>query len=205
MTTTGTTGILPQAPWFAWPDLHQLDPVLGLAAVMLIAVVAASALHQLLKLPRLAGYMLVGAAGQPAGLGPAAAGRPRRLEADHRPGHRRAGLRVGQSAAPALADRQPLAGRQLHARRPVAPRWRWARRWWRWARRCCRRCWRPWSRPVYLADHRHGHGARTAAARPGRRAAADDVRDQQHAGDAGAEAVAAAVAWPARARWPTTR
>ena len=28
MTTTGTTGILPQAPAFNWPDLHQLDPVL---------------------------------------------------------------------------------------------------------------------------------------------------------------------------------
>ena len=37
-------------------------------------------------------------------------------------------------------------------------------------------------------------GARAAAARPGRRAAADDVRDQQRAGDAGAEAVAAAGA-----------
>jgi predicted Kef-type K+ transport protein len=64
-----TTGILPQAPALAWPDLHQLDPVLGLAAVMLIAVVAASALHRLLKLPRLAGYMLVGLLASPMGLG----------------------------------------------------------------------------------------------------------------------------------------
>jgi len=69
MTTTGTTGILPQAPAFNWPDLHQLDPVLGLAAVMLIAVVAASILHRLLKLPRLTGYMLVGALASPLGLG----------------------------------------------------------------------------------------------------------------------------------------
>ena len=69
MTTTGTTSILPQAPDIAWPDLHQLDPVLGLAAVMLIAVVAASTLHRLLKLPRLAGYMLVGALASPLGLG----------------------------------------------------------------------------------------------------------------------------------------
>lgn len=71
MTTPGTTGILPQAPVFAfaWPDLHQLDPVLGLAAVMLLAVVAASAMHRLLKLPRLAGYMLVGVLASPMGLG----------------------------------------------------------------------------------------------------------------------------------------
>ena len=69
MTTTGTTGILPQAPAFNWPDLHQLDPVLGLAVVMLIAVVAASILHRLLKLPRLTGYMLVGALASPLGLG----------------------------------------------------------------------------------------------------------------------------------------
>ncbi|NWG74170.1 MAG: hypothetical protein HXY24_06130, partial [Rubrivivax sp.] len=69
MTTTGTTGILPQAPAFNWPDLHQLDPVLGLATVMLIAVVAASSLHRLLKLPRLTGYMLVGALASPLGLG----------------------------------------------------------------------------------------------------------------------------------------
>ncbi len=69
MTTTGTTGILPQAPAFNWPDLHQLDPVLGLAAVMLIAVVAASILHRVLKLPRLTGYMLVGALASPLGLG----------------------------------------------------------------------------------------------------------------------------------------
>lgn len=69
MTTTGTSSILPQAPSFTWPDLHQLDPVLGLAAVMLIAVVAVSAMHRLLHLPRLAGYMLVGALVSPLGLG----------------------------------------------------------------------------------------------------------------------------------------
>jgi Kef-type K+ transport system membrane component KefB len=43
--------------------------VLGLAVVMLIAVVAASILHRLLKLPRLTGYMLVGALASPLGLG----------------------------------------------------------------------------------------------------------------------------------------
>ena len=69
MSETGIPRILPQAPWFAWPDLHQLDPVLGLATVMLVAVVAASALHRLLGLPRLAGYMLVGLLASPMGLG----------------------------------------------------------------------------------------------------------------------------------------
>jgi Kef-type K+ transport system membrane component KefB len=69
MTSTAPSAILPQAPAFSWPDLHQLDPVLGLAAVMLIAVVAASAMHRLLRLPRLTGYMLVGALASPMGLG----------------------------------------------------------------------------------------------------------------------------------------
>lgn len=69
MSDTGNPSILPQLPSLAWPDLNQLDPVLGLAAVMLIAVVAASAMHRLLKLPRLAGYMLVGVLASPMGLG----------------------------------------------------------------------------------------------------------------------------------------
>jgi hypothetical protein len=69
MSDTGKTGILPQLPSLAWPDLNQLDPVLGLATVMLIAVVAASAMHRLLKLPRLAGTMLVGVLASPLGLG----------------------------------------------------------------------------------------------------------------------------------------
>ncbi len=69
MSDTGTSSILPQLPSLAWPDLNQLDPVLGLATVMLIAVVAASAMHRLLKLPRLAGTMLVGVLASPLGLG----------------------------------------------------------------------------------------------------------------------------------------
>jgi hypothetical protein len=69
MSETGTSRILPQLPSLSWPDLHQLDPVLGLAAVMLLAVVTASALHRLLRLPRLAGYMLVGALASPLALG----------------------------------------------------------------------------------------------------------------------------------------
>jgi Kef-type K+ transport system membrane component KefB len=69
MQETGVSSILPQAPALAWPELHQLDPVLGLAAVMLIAVVAASALHRWLHLPRLAGTMLIGLLASPLGLG----------------------------------------------------------------------------------------------------------------------------------------
>ena len=69
MTTTGMTGILPQAPALHWPGTMQIDPVLGLALVMLLAVVAASAMHRLLQLPRLAGYMLVGIVASPIGLG----------------------------------------------------------------------------------------------------------------------------------------
>jgi Kef-type K+ transport system membrane component KefB len=69
MPETDTPRILPQLPSLHWPDFHQIDPVLGLAAVMLVAVVAASALHRLLKLPRLAGYMLVGLLASPMGLG----------------------------------------------------------------------------------------------------------------------------------------
>jgi Kef-type K+ transport system membrane component KefB len=69
MQENGASSILPQAPVLAWPDLHQLDPVLGLAVVMLIAVVAASALHRWLQLPRVAGTMLVGLLASPIGLG----------------------------------------------------------------------------------------------------------------------------------------
>ena len=69
MSLTGTPSILPQAPALHWPELSQLDPVLGLAVVMLIAVLAASALQRVLRLPRLAGYMLVGALASPLGLG----------------------------------------------------------------------------------------------------------------------------------------
>jgi Kef-type K+ transport system membrane component KefB len=68
MTAAAAVGILPQATAFGLPDMGQLDPVLGLALVMLIAVVGASGLHRLLRLPRLAGYMLVGALASPLAL-----------------------------------------------------------------------------------------------------------------------------------------
>lgn len=62
-----TPSVLPQLPAFAWPDPARLDPVLVLALVMLLAVVVASALQHLVRLPRLTGYMLVGALASPLG------------------------------------------------------------------------------------------------------------------------------------------
>ena len=49
--------------------LRGADPVLGLAVVVLAALVLASALHRHLHLPRLLGYLLVGAVASPALLG----------------------------------------------------------------------------------------------------------------------------------------
>ena len=49
--------------------LRGADPVLGLAIVVLAALVLASALHRHLRLPRLLGYLLVGAVASPALLG----------------------------------------------------------------------------------------------------------------------------------------
>ena len=66
---TPPPSILPDLQWLNWPSLRDADPALGLALVMLLAVVAANGLHHLLRLPRLAGYMLVGALAGPLGLG----------------------------------------------------------------------------------------------------------------------------------------
>jgi Kef-type K+ transport system membrane component KefB len=66
---TPLAAILPDARWLAWPGLRDADPVLGLALVMLLAVVLANAMRHLWRLPRLAGYMLVGALAGPLGLG----------------------------------------------------------------------------------------------------------------------------------------
>jgi Kef-type K+ transport system membrane component KefB len=49
--------------------LRGADPVLGLAVVVLAALVLASLLHRRLRLPRLLGYLLVGAIASPAALG----------------------------------------------------------------------------------------------------------------------------------------
>jgi Kef-type K+ transport system membrane component KefB len=49
--------------------LRGADPVLGLALVVLAALVMASALHKRLRLPRLLGYLLVGAVASPVVLG----------------------------------------------------------------------------------------------------------------------------------------
>ena len=69
MTPNGNPDILPQANWLDWLRIPDVDPVLGLAVVMLLAVVVTSALHRGFKLPRLAGYMLVGVLASPMGLG----------------------------------------------------------------------------------------------------------------------------------------
>ncbi|MCC7457831.1 MAG: cation:proton antiporter [Nitrospira sp.] len=50
-------------------SLRGSDPVLGLAVVVLAALVLAGALHRRLRLPRLLGYLLVGAIASPALLG----------------------------------------------------------------------------------------------------------------------------------------
>jgi len=50
-------------------SLRGADPVLGLAVVVLAALVLAGALHRRLRLPRLLGYLLVGAIASPALLG----------------------------------------------------------------------------------------------------------------------------------------
>lgn len=50
-------------------SLRGADPVLGLAVVVLAALVLAGALHHRLRLPRLLGYLLVGAIASPALLG----------------------------------------------------------------------------------------------------------------------------------------
>lgn len=49
--------------------LRGTDPVLGMALVVLAALVLSSALHRRLRLPRLLGYLLVGAVASPALLG----------------------------------------------------------------------------------------------------------------------------------------
>jgi len=62
----------PFADWFSalqrapLAGLRGADPVLGLALVVLAALVLASALHKRLRLPRLLGYLLVGALVSPA-------------------------------------------------------------------------------------------------------------------------------------------
>lgn len=48
--------------------LRGADPVLGLALVVLVALIAANALHRHLRLPRLFGYLLVGAVASTAAL-----------------------------------------------------------------------------------------------------------------------------------------
>ncbi len=73
MTTTAPTvavnAIAPLAPASAplWTleGLRAADPVLGIALLMLVALVVAEALHRAWRLPRSCGYMLTGAVASP--------------------------------------------------------------------------------------------------------------------------------------------
>lgn len=62
------------AAWFAellrgpMAGLRGADPVLGLALVVLVALIVANALNRELRLPRLFGYLLIGAVASPAAL-----------------------------------------------------------------------------------------------------------------------------------------
>ena len=53
------------APLWTLEGLRGADPVLGLALLMLLAVVLAEALHRAVRLPRACGHMLVGALASP--------------------------------------------------------------------------------------------------------------------------------------------
>ena len=53
---------------WSFEGLHNADPLLGLAIVMLIGVVAADVLHRTARLPRVVGLMLVGALAGPLAL-----------------------------------------------------------------------------------------------------------------------------------------
>ncbi len=53
------------APLWTLDGLRAADPVLGLALLMLVAVIAAEALHRTWRLPRICGHMLTGAIASP--------------------------------------------------------------------------------------------------------------------------------------------
>lgn len=69
MNWTDLSGAASWLPGLNWLNLQHIDPVLGLAAVMLVAVVAANTLHRLLTLPRIVGYMIVGGLASSSALG----------------------------------------------------------------------------------------------------------------------------------------
>src|SRR5512146_190248 len=55
-------------PSWSLEGLHNADPLLGLAIVMLVGVVAADVLYRTTRLPRVTGLMLVGALASPLAL-----------------------------------------------------------------------------------------------------------------------------------------
>ena len=63
--SSATASIAASAPLWTLDGLRAADPVLGLAVLMLIAILLAEALHRVWRLPRICGHMLTGAIASP--------------------------------------------------------------------------------------------------------------------------------------------
>ncbi len=63
--SSAASSVLPLAPLWTLEGLRAADPVLGLAVLMLAAIVLAEALHRVWRLPRACGHMLMGAIASP--------------------------------------------------------------------------------------------------------------------------------------------
>ena len=63
--SSAATSVAPSAPLWTLEGLRAADPVLGLAVLMLAAIVLAEALHRTWRLPRACGHMLMGAIASP--------------------------------------------------------------------------------------------------------------------------------------------
>ena len=59
------SAVAPSAPLWTLEGLRAADPVLGLAVLMLAAIILAEALHRAWRLPRTCGHMLMGAVASP--------------------------------------------------------------------------------------------------------------------------------------------
>ena len=112
------------APLWTLDGLRAADPVLGLALLMLVALLLAEMLHRTWRIPRICGHMLTGAIA-----GPVMLRLFEGLELDPwKPlidlaigAH---AVRAGHAHPPALAARQPLARRRAACcSRHCAARW----------------------------------------------------------------------------------
>jgi len=65
LTHTAAPASAASAPLWTLDGLRAADPVLGLALLMLVAVLLAEALHRTWRIPRICGHMLTGAAAGP--------------------------------------------------------------------------------------------------------------------------------------------